>query len=53
MNFSGFTALSQLRKAINALRQARGITIGVEGEYLSPAKKITLCTDKKTQNDSQ
>lgn len=40
-------------KSINALRQARGITIGVEGEYLPPADKITPCTDKKIQNDSQ
>lgn len=39
-------------KAINALRQTRGITVGVEGEYLSPAEKITPCTDKKIQNDT-
>ncbi len=24
-----------------------------KGEYFSPAEKITPCTDKKTQNDSQ
>ncbi|MEH2277475.1 MAG: hypothetical protein V7K40_22480 [Nostoc sp.] len=40
-------------KAINALRQTRGITIGVEGEYLPPTEKITPCTDKNTQSDSQ
>ncbi|MEH2286516.1 hypothetical protein [Nostoc sp.] len=40
-------------KAINALRQTIGITIGVEGEYLPSADKITPCTDKKIQNDSQ
>lgn len=40
-------------KAINALRQTRGITIGVEGEYLSPTEKITPCTDKNTQTNSK
>ncbi|MBR8836875.1 MAG: hypothetical protein DSM106950_23435 [Stigonema ocellatum SAG 48.90 = DSM 106950] len=39
-------------KAINALRQMRGITVGVEGEYLSPTHKITPCTDKKLPNNS-
>ncbi|MEH2071663.1 MAG: hypothetical protein V7K47_26510 [Nostoc sp.] len=45
-------AISKFRcdcpKAINVLRQTRGITIGVEGGYLSPTEKIRPCTDKNT-----
>ncbi|MBN4002710.1 hypothetical protein [Nostoc sp. LPT] len=46
-------AVTDCPKAVNALRQTRGITVGVEGEYLLPAEKITPCTDQKIQNDSQ
>ncbi len=39
-------------KAVNALRQMRGITVGVAGEDLTQTK-ITPCTDKNKQNASQ
>ncbi|MDF5731975.1 MAG: hypothetical protein PUP92_29220 [Rhizonema sp. PD38] len=34
-------------KSINALRQIRGITVGVEGEHLSPKHPIKPCADGK------
>jgi len=39
-------------KAVNALRQMRGITVGVAGEDLTQTK-ITPCTDQNKQNASQ
>ena len=34
-------------KSINALRQTRGITVGVEGEYIAPTQAIKPCADGK------
>jgi hypothetical protein len=40
-------------RSINVLRQTRGITVGVEGEYLPPSQKPKPCKDGKLSGDSK
>jgi hypothetical protein len=40
-------------RSINTLRQTRGVTVGVEGEYLPPNQKPKPCKDGKLGRDSK
>jgi hypothetical protein len=40
-------------KALNALRQMRGISVGVEGNIILPGPEIKPCNQPLTQTDAQ